>query len=167
MAAVVAIKQELRAHLRAVYRAHDLSGYVPDALRQLVDLQVLRNATRVLAYHPLSHVEIPFIDALHERFSKTEWYFVAQNAHEPMFIDRYGNSWEGACVQTVCIVPSLALDRSGNRLGKGGGFYDRFLQKYPELQTVSVVPDFALLETVPHEGHDVPVRTVIIARSHL
>lgn len=60
------------------------------------------------------------------------------------------------------IVPGLAFDRSNHRLGRGAGYYDRFL---PELladtATIGLAFDFQILERLPVEEHDVPLSCVI------
>jgi len=59
----------------------------------------------------------------------------------------------------LVIVPALAADRSGNRLGKGGGSYDRALARVGELvPTVALLFDGELLDEVPAGPHDVRVR---------
>ena len=58
------------------------------------------------------------------------------------------------------IVPALAVDRSGNRLGFGGGFYDEFLSDI----TVDILcPIFSpyVLDYIPIEKHDIPVQMII------
>ncbi|MCD0447729.1 5-formyltetrahydrofolate cyclo-ligase [Actinocorallia sp. API 0066] len=62
----------------------------------------------------------------------------------------------------VVLVPALAVDRRGNRLGRGGGFYDRALARVgPAILTVGVVYDGEFLDEIPAEPHDVPVRAVV------
>jgi 5-formyltetrahydrofolate cyclo-ligase len=54
------------------------------------------------------------------------------------------------------IVPALAVDRSGVRLGRGGGFYDRSLRgRNPEARLIAVVRDEELVDELPAEPHDV------------
>lgn len=53
----------------------------------------------------------------------------------------------------MILVPGVAFDRAGRRLGQGGGYYDRFLKKSGALR-VGVCHGFALLDAVPHEAHD-------------
>ncbi|EDM29069.1 hypothetical protein LNTAR_14672 [Lentisphaera araneosa HTCC2155] len=53
-----------------------------------------------------------------------------------------------------CFIPALAFDRRGNRLGRGGGFYDRLLAKYSIGVKVGVCYDFQLIGEVPKEDHD-------------
>ncbi len=59
----------------------------------------------------------------------------------------------------LVLVPALRVDRSGNRLGRGGGSYDRALARATGL-TVALLHDDELVEAVPHESHDVPVNAV-------
>jgi 5-formyltetrahydrofolate cyclo-ligase len=58
----------------------------------------------------------------------------------------------------VVIVPALAVDRTGVRLGRGAGFYDRSLPlASPSARLVAVVRDEELLDRIPGEPHDVPM----------
>lgn len=59
----------------------------------------------------------------------------------------------------LVLVPALLVDRQGNRLGRGGGSYDRALLRATGL-TVALLHDGELVEEVPHEPHDVPVAAV-------
>jgi 5-formyltetrahydrofolate cyclo-ligase len=57
---------------------------------------------------------------------------------------------------SLVIVPTLAIDRRGVRLGRGGGFYDRSLPgRGPHARLIAVVRDDELLEELPAEPHDV------------
>jgi 5-formyltetrahydrofolate cyclo-ligase len=62
----------------------------------------------------------------------------------------------------LVVVPALAVDRSGMRLGRGGGSYDRVLARLAvDVVTVALLNDGELLDAVPAEAHDRPVRAVI------
>lgn len=61
----------------------------------------------------------------------------------------------------VVLVPALAVDTSGRRLGRGGGCYDRALARVgPQVPTIALLYDSELLPWVPAEEHDRPVRAV-------
>ncbi|MFG1872794.1 5-formyltetrahydrofolate cyclo-ligase [Micromonospora arborensis] len=62
----------------------------------------------------------------------------------------------------LMVVPAVAVDRLGRRLGRGGGSYDRALARVPEA-TLTVVPlhDGELVEALPAEPHDRLVRAVV------
>ena len=62
----------------------------------------------------------------------------------------------------VVLAPALAVDRAGNRLGRGGGSYDRALARVgPLVPLIALVYDAELLDRVPAEPHDVKVRAVV------
>ncbi len=58
------------------------------------------------------------------------------------------------------IVPGLAFNKSGYRLGFGGGYYDRYLVQYNG-PTVSLAFDCQIIEDIPKESHDLPVSKII------
>lgn len=60
------------------------------------------------------------------------------------------------------VVPGLAFDRSNNRLGRGAGYYDRFLSSLPRhTTTIGLAFDFQMTDSLPVEEHDVPLSVVI------
>lgn len=62
----------------------------------------------------------------------------------------------------LCVVPGVAFDKKNYRLGRGAGYYDRFLKILPtDLPTVGLAFRFQLLESLPRQAHDVPVSFVI------
>ncbi|MGC5018648.1 5-formyltetrahydrofolate cyclo-ligase [Micromonospora sp. DT47] len=62
----------------------------------------------------------------------------------------------------LLVVPALAVDRLGRRLGRGGGSYDRALARVPaSALTVALLHDGELVEALPAEPHDCPVRAVV------
>ena len=62
---------------------------------------------------------------------------------------------------TLLIVPALAVDTSGIRMGRGGGSYDRVLARVGRAYSVALLHDGELLPTVPAEPHDRRVHAVI------
>jgi 5-formyltetrahydrofolate cyclo-ligase len=59
-------------------------------------------------------------------------------------------------------VPALAVDQAGNRLGRGGGSYDRALARVgPLIPLIALIHDGELVDHVPAEPHDVPVRAAV------
>lgn len=69
---------------------------------------------------------------------------------------------EAVTTAGLVVVPALAVDRTGNRLGRGGGSYDRALRRLgPQTLVVALLHDGELVEEVPGEPHDQPVHAVI------
>jgi 5-formyltetrahydrofolate cyclo-ligase len=62
----------------------------------------------------------------------------------------------------VVLVPGLAFDRFGNRLGRGRGYYDRFLRRLPaDVLTIGLALDGMLRDQIPLDENDSPVKVVI------
>jgi len=60
----------------------------------------------------------------------------------------------------LLIVPGVAFTEGGDRLGFGGGYYDRFLPNY-EGELLALAFDFQIVPFVPLEDHDVPVDLIV------
>lgn len=64
----------------------------------------------------------------------------------------------------LMVIPGIAFDRSGHRLGHGGGYYDRFLEKAPPtIFTVGLAFDFQVMDKLPTHATDIPVKRVLIS----
>ncbi len=62
----------------------------------------------------------------------------------------------------LVIVPGVAFDRAGRRLGRGMGYFDRFLERVPRsVPRVGLAFRFQVVRRLPWEGHDQPVSKVI------
>ena len=63
----------------------------------------------------------------------------------------------------LVLMPGLAFDPHGHRIGYGGGFYDKFLAAEPNHPTLALCYEFQLLPQLDTEEHDIPVGTVLWA----
>lgn len=63
----------------------------------------------------------------------------------------------------LVLMPGLAFDPQGHRIGYGGGFYDKFLEREPEHPTIALCYDFQMLPALQTEEHDIPVDCVLWA----
>jgi 5-formyltetrahydrofolate cyclo-ligase len=64
--------------------------------------------------------------------------------------------------RTVLVIPALALDDAGRRLGYGAGYYDRTIPTFcPPAKTIGVCFSFQLLGELPVHPHDVPVDLIV------
>lgn len=73
---------------------------------------------------------------------------------EPM-----GKAYEGEI--DFIITPLLAVDCQGNRLGFGGGFYDKFFSKHPTAKRIAYCYDFQVIEEIPVEPLDERVDCIV------
>ena len=63
----------------------------------------------------------------------------------------------------LVLMPGLAFDPEGHRIGYGGGFYDKFLAKEPNHPTLALCYDFQMMEKLETEEFDIPVDQVLWA----
>lgn len=61
----------------------------------------------------------------------------------------------------LIVVPGVAFDRNGNRIGRGRGYYDRFLCKHLNVKRIGICFDFQLVDEVPTEPNDIIMDEVI------
>ena len=90
--------------------------------------------------------EIMSWDDLHEGFRGIE---------EPSSEGR--TDWKDPFV----ILPGVAFDEQGNRLGYGRGFYDRWLQAHPGLRNAAPAYDFSVFTSIPADRHDQKVNIIV------
>lgn len=62
---------------------------------------------------------------------------------------------------TICILPGLAFTKDGSRLGYGGGYYDRFLEKYPQINKTALTYEELITENLPVMPHDIKADYIV------
>lgn len=62
----------------------------------------------------------------------------------------------------LIVIPGMAFDRQGHRMGKGKGYYDRFLSALPHhIYRLGICFDYQIRENIPHDEYDIPMDAVI------
>jgi 5-formyltetrahydrofolate cyclo-ligase len=61
----------------------------------------------------------------------------------------------------LCIIPGVVFDCKGNRIGHGGGYYDRLLQTKCHAHRIGLAFELQIVKSIPVERHDVKVETII------
>lgn len=122
---------------------------------RIIALASWRSARNVVLFSPLRAE--PAIDEISAATHAAEKHFVVV----PKTL-RGAADFALPFVADLVLVPGLAFSRKGNRLGRGGGFYDRFLGKHCASATkVGVCFSFQVLDTIPTEPHDATVDIVV------
>lgn len=175
-------KYFMRQNIRDVWATVSLSEQArltEVALKHLTAEASFLEAETVFSYAPLMNREIMFVAPLMEAFPEKRYafpkvvddkmLFVAVDSYEDLARGAYGilepNS--GKSVEPakgdLVLVPAVAADKTGNRLGNGKGYYDRYLSALTaDPRRMAVLPDFAVVEKVPVESHDETVDKVIV-----
>ncbi|MDF2878089.1 MAG: putative 5-formyltetrahydrofolate cyclo-ligase [Clostridia bacterium] len=66
----------------------------------------------------------------------------------------------------IVIVPAVAFDNQGNRVGYGGGFYDRYLSRYPYIYKIGICMAFQLTEAIEAEFFDIKMDCVLTEKGY-
>ena len=147
-------------------------------------------AKNVYLYAPIKY-EIPFVKLLIKQFPEKIYFFpkiMKISSHnlavnqikfypsifknlkvgkfgilEPTIDENITSSHPQKIKPDIIFVPAVAVDKNLNRLGRGGGFYDRWLSLEKGF-TVSVLPNFAYVKKLPIEAHDKSVHEIIILK---
>lgn len=61
----------------------------------------------------------------------------------------------------LVFVPGIGFDNHKNRMGYGGGYYDRYFMRYPECHKIGIAYSFQIVKTLVRETHDIPMDAVI------
>ena len=179
------IKHELRRQMRVAKREffsthtlqeqHSLSE---DILGRVEQCEAFREARVVLAYYSLS--DELFTHDFVQRWADKKAILLPKVVGDDLTLHRYTNAMsmsEGAfgimepctpeftdyAAVDMVIVPGVAFDRLGNRLGRGRGYYDRlFASRLPQnIYKMGVCYPFQLVESVPTEPTDVQMDEVV------
>lgn len=63
--------------------------------------------------------------------------------------------------QSLLLLPATAFDEEGNRLGYGGGFYDRYCRRFPQAIRIGLAYEFQVVLKVPRAEFDIPVQGIV------
>jgi 5-formyltetrahydrofolate cyclo-ligase len=177
MRAAQATKTELRSMIRAMKRARsaeELDAQSQVLMRKLEARADFQGAHRVMLYSALPDEvrTAGVIDRWRERKQIVlptvvgdDIVPVALNADTRFEVGCFditeprGARYDGG--YDLIVVPGMAFDAAGNRLGRGKGYYDRFLAQHPGVPTVGVCFDFQRVAHVPTEPTDVPMTAVL------
>ena len=61
----------------------------------------------------------------------------------------------------IAVIPGVAFDKDGNRMGRGKGYYDRLLPKLANTYKIGICLPFQLVEKIPTDEHDVRMDEVL------
>ena len=175
-------KKELRSMIRARKRAMTEAEIVEksEKLGKLfAESALYKNARTIYGYMPYNQ-EVRTVPMLEQALRDGKKVAVPKCYGEEMrfiYLDDltqvekgYANIPEPIADEPVAddetalvLMPGLAFDPQGHRIGYGGGFYDKFLAKEPSHPTLALCYDFQMLPHLETEAHDLPVDVVLWA----
>lgn len=170
-------KQQMREVLvqrRRMLSAEERAEQSDKILQQLEQMPSFQEAKTVLLYYPMNN-EVDVLP-LFKKYKHDKTLLLPVSHRKEMTVSPYeGNtkmhrgrfripepttpSYQGKI--DLIVVPAVAFDKKGQRLGRGGGYYDRFIKKQSHATLVGVGYDFQLVNEVPMLLHDQKVHYVI------
>lgn len=176
----VKVKAELRKRLRGVRKTAPLEACAERSARIVENLTpLLETAKSVALFWPIlarHEVDLRALDAeLRARGVTVAYPTIDPDTGEMTFKDvadvskleeagyGFAEPPKGApeAAPDAIVVPALAVDPTGHRIGYGAGYYDRTLPRYPAALTIAVAYDWQLVAEVPFTETDVRCHWVV------
>lgn len=170
-------KDEIRkriAEKKKEFSESELKSLSSTIMEKLEDNVVLKCAKTVLLYYSLP--DEVFTHDFVEKWSKEKTILLPVVKGDELEIRVYtgrecmqkgsfnidepqGEAYNDLTSIDAAVIPGVSFDRHGNRLGRGKGYYDRFLKKLNTFK-IGVCFGFQLSEEIPHSEHDVEMDEV-------
>jgi 5-formyltetrahydrofolate cyclo-ligase len=131
----------------------EIAEYAHNITDKILAAYDWKNANSLLSYAPINHEIDPTI------FENQ-----LKGAFPQIDIQHAIASPEALIPQTqfdAVLIPCIAADKEKYRLGSGGGWYDKFLAQYPDTFSIGLVYEFAIVDELPREEHDMPLSVLI------
>lgn len=177
-------KAELRRYIRTAKRPFDstqLAEWSSDITQRLLSHPKITSARTILLYHSLPD-EVQTISLLSALHSDNKLILLPKiigggllelriySGEDSLTQGQYnimeptGELFSDYKQIDVAIVPGMAFDKEGHRLGRGKGYYDRLLPLLSNAYKIGICFPFQLVEKVPTTVHDINVDEVITVR---
>lgn len=174
-------KRELRRLVRTKkqqFSAADLRTMSEKIISNLLSMPVMKESRTVLMYYSLDD-EVNTHDAIDRLVADGKTVLlpvvIGDNAMElhrytgpdDLRIGSYGIKEPVGPLYSdygkidVAVIPGMSFDHNGNRLGRGKGYYDRFLPRLPQAKKIGICFPFQIFPTVPTDENDIKMDIVL------
>lgn len=168
-------KQSLRTWAKNKRKELDMVTYSTILTGKLVQTEEYKQSKNIMIYYPLNN-EVNLLSLLED---KTKTFYLPRIKGNELECCKYSDGVElcesgfhtqeptgEACDKKIIdliVVPALACDRNGYRLGYGGGFYDRLLKDFEGIK-ICCIPKELILDNIYPEQHDVKMDLIICSK---
>ncbi len=172
------IRQMVR-ELKKTYTPDELDTKSDSIVHQVIALPIWQSAHAVLLYNALpdevrtqklidaalragKQIFLPVVEG--DRLQLRRYKDTTHVEKEPIFgiYEPVGKNFP-VCQYAnldLAVLPGMAFDSKGNRLGRGKGYYDKLLPKL-DVNTIGICFDFQYVDEVPTDSHDIPMDVVV------
>ncbi len=124
--------------------------------KQVVVPKVLGEEMEFYRLRDLNEVEIGCM-GIREPLSRE---MISYGAEE-ISLEAVAGDSHGDAAQALMLLPAVAVDEAYHRVGYGGGYYDKYLEKHPELLKIAAVFEFQVYPQVPVEEYDISLEGIV------
>lgn len=164
------LRRKILKKLRAL---PDKKGSSAAIVRKILDNEKYRSADTVLAFFPLLSTEpdissllndervlLPFIENGEMKFGR------GKPEKSPLGVTLLSDTYEADYESAVILVPLVAFDSTRLRLGRGGGYYDRYIREHREkLHSIGVAFSASYVKNIPGDSWDERLDEIITEKS--
>jgi len=171
-------KKELRIKAKEIRNSLDIETISENIVKNILSLKVYQDAKNVMIFYPLKP-EIHLLALLNgnknfylPRVNGSELLVCPYKAGDELIISKF-NTKEPTSkpvntnILDIVFVPALMIGDNFNRLGYGGGFYDRFLsQNATNAIKIAAIPSKLIIENIPSESFDIKMDIIVTETRH-
>lgn len=172
-------KKAIRKKIFAARKActdQEVRQWSMELTQRVISLPEFQKASRILVYADYNHevmtgflieeawkagkeVAVPKVDGKDMIFYKLTDFSQLEPGYFgiPEPVKGEAVQWEDA----LMLMPGVAFDRENHRVGYGGGFYDRYLEKHPGLKRIALAFEFQMMAQVPTEPTDISPEIIV------
>ncbi|MFN7160109.1 MAG: 5-formyltetrahydrofolate cyclo-ligase [Candidatus Gracilibacteria bacterium] len=158
-------KPELRTFFgkkRAVLSSQEIKDKSSSICEKVVSSHEWQNAKVVILYESIGQ-EVQTIRLLLEAMSSDKIMATTGKKENNYALISYPDLKElhSSISPDLIILPAVSCAKDGSRLGRGGGYYDKLLARFPDAFTIALVYESQLSDCLPLEAHDKKVKMVV------
>lgn len=178
-------KKEIREQVlqqRRDMNPEDVASLSGAICRRISEMPEYRNAEDICFYMPVNNeVDLTYMIEQAWNGGKTVWLpktighrmeFMRFDPETPLSEGKF-NTLEPESDEmlepdekTLILMPGVAFSPQGDRLGYGGGFYDKYLEQWHKCTTVAACYDFQIVDELPAEEHDIKPDFIISEKQY-
>ena len=137
---------------------------------KIKNLEEYKQAQHVMIFYPMKY-EINLLSLLDDK----KQFYLPKTNNKDLLVCPYSEDLTKSNLEVMepntkpvepkmldlVFVPALMVDERGYRLGYGGGYYDRFLSKYPNIKSIVTISKEFITKELPHDNYDFKVNLII------
>ena len=169
----------IRSKIKDLRKNMDIPKISSQIIDNILNLEVYKNAKNIMLFYPLQY-EINLLRLMElsqdknfylPRMNGKDLECCSYNLSDKLICSRYQifepqtEAVDKNCIDIV-FVPALCTDKNFNRLGYGGGYYDRFLDGYEKTKICPCAETF-LYENIPSEVYDIKMDFIVTEKGIL